>query len=167
MVVRLVEPDSDERWAAARQIVEEYAASLQLDLGFQGFDDEVRNLPREYGPPRGALLLAERDAAGGGQAPVLRGTEVVGCVALRPFGDGVCEMKRLYVRPSGRGGGVGRALAEAIIARGRQLGYRRMRLDTLPSMTEARALYAALGFVEIPAYRHNPVPGTTYMELRL
>ena len=155
MPIHLIEADSAERWITARQLVEEYAASLGVDLGFQNFDHERANLAREYGPPHGVFLLAQRDAA------------ILGCGALRKLSEGVCEMKRLYVAPAGRGSGVGRALAEGLIARGRQLGYERMRLDTLPSMTRAQALYQALGFEPIAAYRHNPIPGTTFMELRL
>jgi putative acetyltransferase len=141
--------------AVARRLFQEYADSLGFDLTFQGFEDELRSLPGDYGPPRGALLLARR--AG----------EPVGCVGVRPLGPAVCELKRLYVRPDGRGGGVGRALTEAAIGAARAVGYERMRLDTVPSMEAARVLYRSLGFVEIPPYRHNPVAGTTFMELQL
>jgi carbonic anhydrase len=155
VAIRLVPADSTERWAMARRLIEAYAASLHLDLSFQNFDDEIANLAREYGPPGGALVLAERAGA------------MIGCVGLRKFSDGVCEMKRLYVVPEGRGSGAGRALARGILAEGRRLGYARMLLDTLPFMSEARALYVSLGFTPIPAYRHNPVAGTTFLELRL
>jgi putative acetyltransferase len=138
-----------------RRLFEEYAASLGLDLGFQDFDREVRELPGEYAPPRGRLLVAR--IAG----------ETVGCVGVRPLAPDVCEMKRLYVRPEHRRSGAGRALAEAVIRAGTELGYDRMRLDTLPSMEAARVLYRSLGFGEIEAYRHNPIPGTAYMELAL
>ncbi|MGH7323653.1 MAG: GNAT family N-acetyltransferase [Candidatus Rokuibacteriota bacterium] len=155
MAIRLAHADSAGRWATARGLIEAYAASLRLDLSFQNFDDEISNLARVYGPPDGALLLAERDAT------------MIGCVALRKFSEGVCEMKRLYVVPEGRGSGAGRVLTEGIIAEGRRLGYERMVLDTLPFMNEAQALYASLGFAPIAAYRHNPVAGTTFLELRL
>jgi GNAT superfamily N-acetyltransferase len=151
----LTQPDCPERWRAARGLVEEYAASLHVDLGFQRFEDEIENLAREYGPPEGAFLLAVRDA------------ELLGCVALRKHAEGVCEMKRLYVVPARRGHGVGRNLVEGIIARATELGYKRMVLDTLPSMKEARRLYLSLGFKPVPAYRYNPIPGTSFLERRL
>jgi ribosomal protein S18 acetylase RimI-like enzyme len=134
-----------------RTLFGEYAASLGVDLSFQGFDEELQALPRGYD----ALLVARV------------ADEAVGCVGVRPLEPGVCEMKRLYVRPAGRGTGAGRALAAAAIARARELGYRRMRLDPLPAMDAAQELYRSLGFVEIPAYRHNPVVGTRFLELML
>jgi len=154
-MVRLVQPDSPALWAVARRLVEAYAASLDIDLGFQDFQHEITSLQRAYGPPDGVFLMAEQDGM------------CIGCVALRQFAQDTCEMKRLYVSPNGRGQGVGRTLAEGIISAARQLGYARMLLDTLPSMQEAHSLYTALGFKPIPAYRYNPVPGTTFMELRL
>ncbi|MEW6266065.1 MAG: GNAT family N-acetyltransferase [Thermodesulfobacteriota bacterium] len=153
--IRLIQPDSFEHWSAARHLIEEYAASLHLDLGFQNFEDEINSLPCEYGPPGGALFLAEQEAIW------------MGCVALRKFAENVAEMKRLYVVPAGRGRGLGRVLAENIIARARRIGYKEMVLDTLPFMKEAQALYTSLGFEPIPAYRHNPVSGAVFLELKL
>lgn len=139
----------------ARDLFREYGASLGIDLSFQEFDRELRELPGDYAPPRGAILLA------------LDAEEAVGCVAVRDLGEGACEMKRLFVRPSHRGTGLGRTLADAVLATARSLGYGRMRLDTLPSMGSAMALYALLGFREIPPYRFNPVPGARFMEIDL
>jgi ribosomal protein S18 acetylase RimI-like enzyme len=142
--------DADD-FDVVRSLFREYAGSLGVDLGFQGFEEELAALPDGYD----AVLVAGIDG------------EQAGCVGVRPFGDGICEMKRLYLRPSARGTGLGRALAEAAIARARSLGYERMRLDTLPAMAAAQELYRSLGFVEIEPYRHNPVAGTTFLELRL
>lgn len=144
-----------EHVPVVRALFEEYAAALGVDLGFQDFDRELAELPGEYAPPGGRLLLA------------LDGGNPAGCVALRPFEPGVCEMKRLYVRSAFRGTGLGRLLAERIVGAGRDAGYERMRLDTLPAMAAARGLYESLGFVEIEAYRPNPIHGTTYFELVL
>jgi putative acetyltransferase len=141
--------------AAARELFLEYAASLGFDLTFQGFEDELRALPGDYAPPAGALLLAR--TAG----------EPVGCAGVRALEGRMCELKRLFVRPQARRGGVGRALTEAAIEAACGLGYERMRLDTVPAMAEARALYRSFGFVEIEPYRHNPIPGTSFMELVL
>jgi len=151
----IVPVDSGERLAAVRDLLAEYAASLGFDLSFQGFEDELRSLPGDYAPPRGALLLAV--VAGKAQ----------GCVALRPLEENVCEMKRLYVRPAARGLGLGLRLAEAVIAEARRLRYRHMRLDTVPGMERAQRLYAELGFKPIAAYRANPVAGAAFLELEI
>lgn len=152
---RLTRAETAEEFAAARALFEEYAAALGVDLCFQNFGRELDNLPSEYGPPGGRLLLASL------------GGEHVGCAGVRKLGDGVCEMKRLYVRPRARGAGLGRVLAAEIVEAARELGYDSMRLDTLPSMKEAVPLYRSLGFKETEAYRYNPVEGTLYMELDL
>ena len=155
MGLRVVDGHTDDRLSAVRALFEEYAASLEVDLSFQDFESELAELPGDYAPPAGRILLA------------LEGGDAAGCVALRPYEPGVCEMKRLYVRPAFQGTGLGRLLAEAIVEAGRDAGYERMRLDTLPTMEAARGLYRSLGFEEIEAYRPNPVHGTTYFELRL
>jgi putative acetyltransferase len=134
-----------------RTLFREYAASLPFPLDFQDFDRELAELPGSYAPPRGALLLA-RDA---------------GCVGLRPIDETACELKRLYVRPGARGAGLGRRLAEAVVAEARRIGYTHVRLDTVPGMEAAQLLYAHLGFREIPPYRANPIPGARFLELDL
>jgi len=138
-----------------QQLFKEYAASLEVDLCFQQFDDELASLPGSYAPPAGRLLLARHDGA------------LAGCVALRPLESRVCEMKRLYVRPGYRGHGVGRKLVDRIIDEAQRVGYQCMRLDSLPSMGNAIALYRQLGFREIPPYRENPVSGAVFLELPL
>lgn len=144
--------------AAVEALFREYEQALGIDLCFQNFADELATLPGRYAAPAGTLLLAR---AGN------EGNELLGCVALRPLGDGIAELKRLYVRPGGRGLGLGRRLSEAAIAHARRAGHHAVRLDTLATMSEARALYASLGFVPIAAYCHNPLPGVQYLELRL
>jgi putative acetyltransferase len=135
-----------------RALLGEYWTSFGFTPCFQGFDEELAALPGAYGPPRGALLLAPG----------------VGCVAVRPIGDGTAEMKRLYVRPQGRGTGLGRVLAEAAVAHGREAGFARMVLDTIaPRMAEAVALYRSMGFRQITPYAEHPTPGALCMELPL
>lgn len=153
--LRIVDARSARDIAIARGLFEEYAASLGIDLCFQGFDQELATLPGGYAPPGGRLLLA-RDRS-----------EIAGCVALRRLEAGVGEMKRLYVRPAFRGRGLGRMLAEEVIRHAGIAGYQRIRLDTLPVMAAALALYRQLGFYEIPPYRGNPVAGALYLELEL
>lgn len=138
-----------------RALFKEYALSLGIDLDFQDFDRELAGLPGGYAPPAGRLILARQEE------------QVLGFVGLRKFSGKTCEMKRLYVRPGFRGKGIGRGLAKAVIAEAREIGYRRMRLDTLPWMDGAIALYRSLGFKEIESYRHNPIEGARFMELVL
>jgi ribosomal protein S18 acetylase RimI-like enzyme len=154
--MKFIQAQSAEEISRARALFEEYAASLGVDLCFQSFDKELVELPDKYAPPGGRLFLAvARDHA-------------AGCVALREIDEGVCEMKRLYVRPEFRGTGLGRTLAETIISTAREIGYRHMRLDTLPGkMDRAIAMYRSFGFKEIEPYYDNPVAGALFMELEL
>ncbi len=154
-MLRIIQAETNDQIEQARALFQEYAASLKVDLCFQNFADELARLPGDYAPPDGRLLLAVDE------------DQLAGCVALRKIEDGIGEMKRLYVRPQFRGLRAGRLLAEAIIREAQQIGYSRLRLDTLPSMTSAQALYASLGFREIPPYRSNPVEGASFMELEL
>lgn len=148
--------ESTQQIAQARELFLEYAKSLGFSLCFQNFDKELADLPGDYTPPEGRLLLAEYES------------QFAGCVALHRLAASICEMKRLYLRPQFRGKGLGRILANRIITEARQIGYQRMRLDTVePVMQDAVAMYRKLGFQEIPAYRPNPNPGTLYMELLL
>ncbi|MGH8729788.1 MAG: GNAT family N-acetyltransferase [Burkholderiales bacterium] len=133
----------------------EYQSEIGVDLCFQGFANELATLPGEYSPPSGRLLLT------------VDGNAAIGCVALRALSNANCEMKRLYVRPAARGRGIGELLARGVLSAARQIGYKRIFLDTLPSMSAARALYHSLGFTEAPPYCHNPVPGVSYLALDL
>jgi putative acetyltransferase len=139
----------------ARQLFREYAAWLGVDLGFQSFDEELTSLPGPYVRPHGFILLAETE------------NRIVGCVALKALAEGVAEAKRLYVLEEYRSQGIGRRLMAALIAAAREIGYWAIRLDTLPQMTAARALYEMLGFRPIAPYYYNPIAGTAYMELVL
>jgi GNAT superfamily N-acetyltransferase len=154
MIISQVESTKDIE--AARKLFQEYAAWLEIDLCFQNFDQELAELPGEYAPPNGRLLLA------------FDSEQLAGCVALRKISEGVCEMKRLFLRPEFRGRGLGRRLVDEIIAEAKEIGCQTMRLDTLPpKMDDAIALYRSLGFREIEAYYNNPVPGAIFMELKL
>lgn len=151
----LSQADSPGLVTTARSLFREYAEAIATDLEYQGFAAELAGLPAPYAPPNGALLIAHADA------------NVAGCVALRPLDSRTGEMKRLYVRPAYRSLGVGRRLVEAVIQAARQAGYSELRLDTLPSMASAQALYHRLGFVEIPPYNNAHLPGTRFYALKL
>jgi putative acetyltransferase len=157
--IELFEPQGDTWREATREIFREYAQGLGVDLGFQGFEDELAGLPGEYAAPGGVLLLALVDG------------QIAGCGAFRALPEAdypnACEMKRLYVRRAFRRFGLGRALAQALIDRATQAGYSSMLLDTLDDMEAARGLYVTLGFEEIPPYYFNPVPGAHYLKVDL
>jgi GNAT superfamily N-acetyltransferase len=138
-----------------RALFLEYQRALGVDLAFQGFERELAGLPGAYAPPGGRLFVA------------LAAGTAAGCVGLRPLSQSECEMKRLYVRDGARGAGLGLALASRVVACARALGYSRIRLDTLPSMAAAQALYARLGFRDTPPYNDNPIAGTRFMALDL
>jgi len=158
-MLKIVQAETSEHIATARELMMEYATGLEFKLCFQGFEEELRTLPGKYAPPAGRLLLAlwdERPAA---------------VIALRPLdeqGPDVCEMKRLYVRPEFRGHGLGRILADRVIAEAAEIGYARMRLDTVPGkMDRAIAMYREMGFAEIAPYYNTPVGQTLFMELAI
>jgi putative acetyltransferase len=157
--IRLATPDTPDLFAATREIFREYAQSLDVDLCFQNFEQELGSLPGDYAAPAGALLLAFVDG------------QVAGCGALRAFSDAdngnSCEMKRLYVRPAFRRFGLGRVIAQALLDEAQRIGYSEVLLDTLDDMEAARGLYASLGFEEIPPYYYNPIPGAHYLKATL
>ncbi|HEV3029181.1 MAG TPA: GNAT family N-acetyltransferase [Planctomycetota bacterium] len=142
-------------YARGRRIIEDYQRWLGVDLCFQNFEAELESLETMYGPPRGALLLAEMDG------------EDAGCVALRDLGAGIAEMKRLYVAPDYRGLGIGRALTEEFISKARAMGYSAIRLDTIPRLGVAYTVYQKFGFKKISPYTHNPIPDAIFLELTL
>lgn len=147
-IAQVTKPDDI---AVVRALLREYESLVGVDLSFQDFESEVRELPGAYAPPGGRLLLATHD-----ETPV-------GCIALRDAGAGRAEMKRLFVSPDARGLGVGKALVSHVITEARAIGYSEIVLDTLPSMADAQRLYEQFGFHDIPPYRSNPVPGTRYL----
>ena len=152
---RIIEPDSKVHIEQIRSLFIEYWEWLQFDPCFQDFEQELKDLPGAYAPPSGCILLA------------VEADQAVGCVALRPIGDGICEMKRLYIQPPYRGRGLGRQLVGRIIDEAKARDYRAMRLDTLPVMHEALALYDAFGFIETEPYTEHRAPGAKYLELTL
>lgn len=153
--VRLLQAAAPHEWAAARGLVREYAASLDVDLSFQNFEEELQHFATEYAPPGGAFILAEE--AG----------RYLACIGVRRFSADVGEIKRLYVSPAARGRGLGRVLVERIIVVARDIGYRSLLLDTLPFMKQAQALYLSLGFEPTTAYRFNPIEGSAFLRLDL
>lgn len=154
-MIKIVEANTKEFVEKAKELIREYAQSLEFDLGFQDFDKEMENFPGQYAFPKGRLYVA------------LDANQPIGCVALRELGQSICEMKRLYVKPYYRGQKVGKLLAEVVIKAARNMGYDYMRLDTIPSMKQANMLYKALGFKEVAPYRFNPIEGATFFELNL
>jgi ribosomal protein S18 acetylase RimI-like enzyme len=154
-MLEILEAESDENLEQIRTLFGEYAGTLDFGLDFQNFDKELANLPDDYTRPAGCLLLAFHKG------------QLAGCVGLRKLSDGICEMKRLYVKEQFRGLGIGRALTEAVVKEAQKIGYNYMRLDTVPSMEVARALYSSLGFKQTTPYRYNPIEGAVFMELRL
>ncbi|MDT5158423.1 MAG: hypothetical protein QOC61_2176 [Acidobacteriota bacterium] len=153
--MKLLWAETSAQVEEARGLFNEYAGTTGIDLCFQNFEQELASLPGDYAPPTGRLIVAYSEDG------------VAGCVALRKIDESLCEMKRLYVRPAFRGTGLGRTLAETVIREASEIGYERMRLDTLPVMGAAIALYRSLGFREIEPYRFNPIEGALYMELDL
>jgi len=154
-MANIIQPDTPQLWETARLLVREYAASLNVNLDFQNFEEELLHFEIEYAPPTGAFLLARQD------------DEFLACVAMRRFSASDCEMKRLYVRPAGRNQGLGRQIARALIAEAKSLGYKRMLLDTLPTMQSAQSLYKSLGFEPTAPYRFNPIEGSAFLKLDL
>lgn len=152
--MQYIEVKDNRYLSEVREIFAEYVASLGIDLGFQNVEEELATLPGKYAPPEGSLFLAVDK-------------EIAGCVALRKLEEGVCEIKRLYVRPHFKGQGLGRQLSSLIISKASELGYTKLRLDTLSSMKEAVSLYTSLGFKPIAPYCFNPIEGAVYMELAL
>lgn len=154
-MLKIIKAKTKDHFEQMRELVVQYAAALGFNLEFQGFDHEMSTLPDAYAPPGGCMLLAKMNG------------KFVGCVALRDLGNGICEMKRLYVMPKYRGVKIGAKLVQALVQEARRLRYERMRLDTVVSMEAANRLYASLGFYQIDAYCHNPLDHAMYYELKL
>lgn len=154
-MINYITSKTEQCFAEAKELFLEYKDSLNLDLCFQNFNEEISDLPAQYSEPNGCIILCYED------------DKPIGCIGLKKFSEGVCEMKRLYLRKEARGKGIGRNLAEKIIEKAKEFGYKKMQLDTLETMKEAIALYKSMGFKEIPPYRFNPVKGVIYMELDL
>lgn len=155
-MIELIYAEAHASIEDARKIFREYEQWLGLDLCFQNFEEEMRSLPGKYAPPDGRLILAYKDG------------EIAGGIALRKIEEGICEMKRLYLRENVRGGGIGSSLIEKLIEEARKIGYKKMRLDTFPpKMGKAVQLYESHGFYEIPPYYENPYDGVLYMEKTL
>jgi GNAT superfamily N-acetyltransferase len=153
--MKIIEAEGESDYAAARDLIAAYQRWLGVDLEFQGFSKELESLSVMYGPPDGAMLLAEEEGVW------------VGCVGLRRLGGGDAEMKRMFVLPAYQGKGIGSKLTEEFITIARRLGYRAIRLDTVPRLDRAMRIYEGAGFTRIPLYRHNPDPDAVFMELRL
>ena len=154
-MIEILEAKTEQDMYAVRELFKEYTDGLGIDLTFQNYEQELAGLKTIYLPPSGSLLLARYNGS------------FVGCVGLRKLDNVSCEMKRLYIKPGTRSRGLGSALCKRIIQKGKQLGFKRMRLDTLASMTGALTLYKRLGFYEIEPYYKNPIPETVYMEIIL
>jgi len=154
-VIHFIDANTANHFKEARILFQEYIDSLGIDLSFQAYQTELADLASIYSPPNGAIILAKQS------------NESVGCVGLRKYNSEVCEMKRLYMRPQGRGRGLGMVLCQKIISRAKAMGYGKLRLDTLPTMTAARELYKKIGFYPIDPYYDNPIAGTAFMELNL
>jgi len=155
MNTKIIQAIGENQIGSVKELFLEYAESLDFELCFQDFDNELAGLPGDYSPPEGRLYIA------------LYENNPAGCIALRKYKNGVCEMKRLYVRPQFRGNNIGKKLVELLIEDARIIGYKNMVLDTVPSMQTAQKLYKSLGFYEIKPYRINPVKGAVFMELKL
>lgn len=155
-MIELIEVQSDKEFTTARKLFKEYASQIGVDLSFQKFDEEIRDIEQQYSRPDGILFIAcDIDA------------HPIGCFGIRRFEDSICELKRMYVKKEARGHGVGKELLAKAIDIAKELTYKKMRLDTLPSMESAIGLYKKTGFYEIEAYRFNPIEGTKYFEIQV